>query len=385
MSAKILRQLRGVALRNGTLHKSLEIEVAKLLSCFTQLSPKQIVAVMTASSILREKFPDKLGRALFASFSSHASSKILATMSDDDFARTVVSYGFLVRRRFDGSDHTRAGDVILDSALIRPSSNVRMDVKTLRNIVKGISLLRLPMSDKLMRFYKEFPHDGLPFEEKVFYCKSAIDYGLLPKSALVKIRRDIPENITQTAAGSLLYCLAIAGDMTWEQEKLKSLLQKSNPNDLVSLWSCHLLGVPNVADRNIEMLKRALESSDMRDREMASGILGISPGDAATLTQSQKHLKLFHLLRTEFPDLAAEFEIAPGIVVDCASVSAQMAFELQGPSHYIFDLDSGVHVLNGPTIFKNKLIARNGWKVRNINLTDPQNVNLKKIREIRFS
>ena len=85
--------------------------------------------------------------------------------------------------------------------------------------------------------------------------------------------------------------------------------------------------------------------------------------------QSVRHAKLLPRLESEFGKLEVEFQIAPGIVVDCASPERRLVIELHGPSHYLMDLVSGEQILNGPTKFKNRRIHSLGWSVRNINLT----------------
>mmetsp|Transcript_25392 Transcript_25392/g.101195 ORF Transcript_25392/g.101195 Transcript_25392/m.101195 type:complete len:155 (+) Transcript_25392:260-724(+) len=54
---------------------------------------------------------------------------------------------------------------------------------------------------------------------------------------------------------------------------------------------------------------------------------------------------------------------AEGLLLDMARPDTKVAFEADGPSHFVRDLSSGQYVENGATRFKSRLLRRLGWDV----------------------
>ena len=63
-----------------------------------------------------------------------------------------------------------------------------------------------------------------------------------------------------------------------------------------------------------------------------------------------------------------EFEhvTTDGLSLDMAQSDSKLAVEFDGPSHYLGDARSGLYSLNGPFLFKQRLLRKLGWKVLHV-------------------
>ena len=65
-----------------------------------------------------------------------------------------------------------------------------------------------------------------------------------------------------------------------------------------------------------------------------------------------------------------EHETSEGFSLDLAQPESKLAVEVHGPWHFLKDLPSGEHVVNGATIFKTRQLRSFGWTVAHISFFD---------------
>ena len=378
MSSRVVtRELRRITsnpFRKKVISHSLIAQIETLFSqnLFREIPPKHIASILTSCSILGNDCPEVFLRSIYTSIARNLSPETIDNMSDLDFSRTVVSFGFLVKRRLANTDHTRVGSVLLRSAHTRFTSCASTS-SIIRTIVKGISMMRLPLSAELISFYRDIPWQRLSsFDEKIFVCRSAIDYGLLNKSLLLALVNELPgAAVRPESAASLLYCLAMSGIDSVDPSVAMHLLNRADRVKLTPFWACHILGIELKDISHRKQIEAGLNSPDSRDRAMAELILQVGNQGAPPIRQSTKHANLMNDLERIFGPLSVEYPVTPAIVVDCASIRRKLAIELQGPSHYLVDIASGDRVLNGPTLWKNKTLRELDWEVINVDLSNP--------------
>jgi hypothetical protein len=178
-------------------------------------------------------------------------------------------------------------------------------------------------------------------------------------------------------ASAMLYCSAIA-NYSLDYETGRNLLSKckmdtSDLKSLLPIWSMKILGFLIETDlthvESQEVMNAALKSTNPRDRDMVSFLLGMHEASRVVLTQSIKQQKILETIRRKYgPSIVSEFMVLPGIYVDGAVVGRKLAIEVQGPSHYLVNSRTGEKRLNGPSVYKKQLIENKGWKVVHINV-----------------
>ena len=354
MASKGVRRLRSVVMRGSRNIPNSVIENTLLaISTFSDLSPKNVSSLLTSVSVLREKSPLVLREHLFTAVCRNATQATFRSLSGVDLARTALSIGFLAKELGSSGSHLRVSTDLLVLA------NERMpaiaDRKAIHRLIRGFAMMRLPVSGALFDFFKSINTSVLGFEEAVFALKAGIDYGFHDKPLLSRLLMAEPVTCTPTAARSLLYCAAMVGVPDVDGAVLNRLLSQcsvsqEDSKSLIPLWACTAMGF-DVLNKvgTWGIVQRGLSSSSARDREMASVIAKVPIPNREQLHQSAKHERLRSDLERKYGTLVYEYEVIPGLVVDCANVEARLAIELDGPSHYLIDLSSGEQVFNGPT------------------------------------
>ena len=373
-TARVVRLLRGLASNPTMIRKSLVSDVETMMSPdrFSSLTSRQVASILTSTSVLGDQCPQELMRSIYRSVVQNLEQGTVQSMNDLELTRSILSFGFLVKLRLGTIDHTRVGGLMLATANERLSSI--SDPRMIRNTVKGISLLRLPVSAELVKFYDQVPWEQLTsFDEQVFVCRSAIDYGLLTRRLFERLLQTVPAYVSSKTATSFLYSLAISGiDIRDYQGLLLRLLDQAAPSsNLTPLWACHIMGVLNHSPKYQQRLQDSLVSANVRDRSMAEFILGREVQDVPPIKQSAKHARFQRVLESIHGPMIPEYRVAPHVIVDCAAVERRTAVEFQGPSHYLIDVGNGKRILNGPTLHKTALIKRLGWKVIQVDLSNP--------------
>ena len=351
-------------------------ETVEGLSRFGELSPKQVSSIMTSVSLLRDDAPRDLRRKLFDSFRTHATPSQFEQMSDPELSRTVLSFGFLAKEFGSAVAHTQVATALLGVVNERlPSMS---NSKHIRDLIKGVTMLRIPICGELMTFFKTVNTSVLEFDEAVFALRAGIDYSFLDKELINRLTTSDSEPRHSSAARSLLYCAAMSG-VGLDQTRIRCLLSHANlsdndPKSLVTLWAASILGSP-IAEVYPSLIHNGLNSASARDREMAASIANIAIPHRDHLTQSTIHAKLGPMLEQEYGPLVYEFEVKPGLVADCANIQKRLVIELHGPSHYLIDLSTESQVINGPTVRKSNKMRDHGWDVLDLNITRYSNRN----------
>ena len=341
------------------------------------LSGSELSSVAFSMQVLSQKLPAEFQenrKNLFVNLTK-ISSKKAQEMSIDDVSKFLLAYGFLVRefRRTLTTpvDHSRTVELLMSQLLVNT-----IESRNIMRIVKGIHMCRIPVSDNLIELFNRVDINTLrSMDEKVFVVRSMIDYGLFDEVKLAQILRgEDVARLSPTSAASLLYTCAMSSFGADEfKEPLmqvfhKSDIGQSNMKSLVPLWSLEILGLlgpevialPNVRS----LVESGLLSPDIRDVEMASTINGQEWGQVRyALKQSTKQGKITSELETQYGPLVHEYAIGSRLVVDAASVDKKIAFEIDGPSHYIINTQTGKKVLNGPSNHKQRRLEKIGWNV----------------------
>lgn len=374
-NARLVRRLRGLSqagVRKVPDNFINEVERAVSQS-FADITPKQFSSIMTSVSMLKNHCPSTLQVLLLGSISRDFSTKMAEALSPKDFSSLLLSFGFLVKHTASKIiDHTRAGRIMVMHAT-KIMNDYRSDTFVPRNMVKGTALLRLPLDACLVDFFRSASSLALPFDERVYVCRAAIDYGIRPTQLLTELVRAKPDTMNPRTARSLLYCLAMAGVSPSQGQMLQRLVDAAFACDkLLTLWACHILGYDSgiSTERLGEIISTSLMSDNPRDRAMAGFLSGKTSDSSFALKQSSIQTKLRGMLEQQYQTLHVEFPVEPGLVVDFASVKDRLAIEVNGPSHYLTDLVSGESVMNGPSKHKLHQIESAGWKVKSINIMD---------------
>jgi len=303
----------------------------------------------------------------------------LEGMTATDLGRFAVAFGFLVKEFGCTGDHTRIGELILKNSVKHLSHKV-VDSRILRNLIKGLSLCRLPGITKEMKQMYNIVCDehltSLSQDEQIYLLRSMTDYGIVDYPAFEYIIDRI-SNVRPKSAASLLYSCAMVKYQIKEETAVMLLnacnLDPCEPKSLIPLWAMKILGYPVPDTQTVHaLLKNGLESSDPRDYEMAStisGIMHVADRNQA-LTQSAKHIKLVQRIEKEFgKHVIYEYMVTPpGVSVDCAVVDRRIAIEIHGPSHFLVHARTNEKIMNGPTQFKSNLLKSHGWEVLHISV-----------------
>ena len=302
-------------------------------------------------------------------------------MNGYELSRFALNFGFSIKNL-----KSRTPDQLnVASEIIRraPAVESKHPSQT-RDLVKGVAMMRVPMSDVLVEFFRTIDTSKLNLDSSVYVLRAGIDYGLLNASLLNRILESPLTGISPTSARSLIYCCALAGHRPCEP-LVYNLLEKCNLKGddlkcLVPLWGCTVIGIDlsrySCLISNLAI--NAMESSDIRDLTMINLITGsMVAAPAQAISQSNKHRILIPKLRQMYGDLMIEYEVLPGVVVDCVQLDKKIAIEINGPSHYILDLLTGLKSLNGPTRFKTRKLEEAGWHVINFDFRSAHSHNSK--------
>lgn len=319
---------------------------------------------MFSLNIVRTDCPEPLQRAVYVYANTKVTSSFLHEMNTCELGKFALAYGFLASKFFLHADHTRTVHFIAQEAVNRKHS----DTITTRNLVKCLSLSRVPLDDTVTRFFKWVDTGGMSVDEKVFVLRAGIDNGIINHELLITLlETPIEIRLRKSSSASLLFCMAIAGCRTDDGVVHRLLnncdLDPADPRSLVVFWSAHIIQADLSSFRHLldKVIERGLKSSDPRDQTMAESIAYHESRDALTIAQSSKHLKHREYLVKKYGPLIPEYEIVPGLTVDEACIDNKIAIELDGPTHFLVNLRTGEKQLNGPTLFKEERIRRSGW------------------------
>jgi hypothetical protein len=243
-----------------------------------------------------------------------------------------------------------------------------------RDLVKGVAMCRLPLSEDLVKFFRSVDVKKLNIDSKIYVLRAGIDYGLANTSLLHDIQDMDLDGMSKSSAVSLLYCSAMIYHRL-EPDVCNRLVEKCgiDSNDmksLIPLWACTVMGMDLRSWNTVikELISKSRHSNNPRDRTMASLLAKEDLNRGQCLTQSTKHFRTISMLEVKYGKLIAEFEIAPGIIVDCASVENKTAIEIHGPSHFLTELQDGTRFLNGPTRAKEDIIKKLGWEIMHVDV-----------------
>ena len=359
-NARLVRTLRGLVLtKTPVLPCSVVTKMLEMLSILT-FTPKQTVSLLASVSILRERCPVELQAALFRYVSANISTDHLKSLSVHDLSQAVLSFGFLVKAQAAGTtDHTRVGEALVQTA----TEKLTPDARIVRNLTKGVAMLRLPLSSNLLKFFKSLPTSGLSIDEHVFVLRAAVDYGIFPPDIIKQILTSDLTCISASSASSLLYSLAMCGVLP-DRDTRKYIVESAlEHNVVIAMWCCKILGIraDHILQTQADRLAEALNSSNPKERAMAEFVQGLTRPVSSHLKQSAAQVKLKTHLEEKYGPLLVEYEVVPGVVCDYASPATKTALEIDGPSHFLVDLSSGLEVRNGPTKFKENQLIANGW------------------------
>ena len=313
---------------------------------------------------MRTDCPEHLQKAVYVYANAKVTSSFLHEMNTCELGKFALAYGFLASKFFLHADHTRIVQFIAQEAVNR----IHPDTITTRNLVKCLSLSRVPLDDTVISFFKWVEIGGMSVDEQVFVLRAGIDYGIINHELLITLlATPIEKTLRKSSSASILYCAAMAGCRTDDEVVHRLLndcdLDPADPRSLVAFWSAHIIGADLSSFHRVlnKVVERGLQSSDPRDQTMAASLAYRESRDSLPLEQSRKHLKHREYFVKQYGPLTPEYEIAPGLTVDEANIEKKIAIELDGPTHYMVNLRTGVRQLNGPTLFKEKRIRRSGW------------------------
>lgn len=315
---------------------------------------------------------------MYTQICHRGSREQLGSMSSRELSIFAPAFGFLVKQWWKKADHSKFSQHLVSRATeLLPTASPRES----RDLVKGIALLRVPLGETLINFFRSVRIDGMTKDEQVYVLRAGIDYGLLNTSLMNTLIGDT-QALSVSSARSLLYCCAMAGrdvaDHAGSRLLQLSEIKSHDLKSLIALWSASVLG--NTVDPNNPVIRNLLEkgkaSSDPRDRTMTAYITGQSAESTRVLSQSTKHFKLLPRLEARYGKLFLEYSIGSGITVDCANPETRIAIEIHGPSHYLVDLHTGERRLNGPTRAKEARIEALGWCVTNFDVMNNRTVSV---------
>ena len=337
-----------------------------------EFKPYELSSLVFSLNQARNSYPENLQRIVFDFLNKYESSHFLHEMSTCDLGKFALAYGFLASKFFIHSNHLKIAKWIAKESIARNDA----DSHSTRNLVKCLSLCRLPIDDNIIAFFRWVKNAAhMSVDEEVFVLRAGIDYGILNEELLEKLvylpEKSMPQG---SSAASLLYSSAVAG-IVLKPERIQFMLNNckldpTSPRSLIPLWSAHILGLDvSIGEHNYrQIIERGLNSSDPKDRTMSESIAKLATRVSLPVAQSSKHLKLRNSLIQKYGPLVSEYAMSPGLTVDEASIQQKIAIELNGPTHYLVKLETGEMILNGPTLWKERMLKLAGWKVVRVSL-----------------
>lgn len=342
------------------------------------LTGTQLARALSRMNSDRLRIPPAAMADMYSQICHRGSREQLGSMSSRELSMFAPAFGFLVKQWWKKADHVKFSQHLVSRAAELVSA---ASPKESRDLVKGIALLRVPLSEALINFFRSVRIEGMSKDEQVYVLRAGIDYGLLNTSLMYTLIGD-KQNLSASSARSLLYCCAMAGCdvVSHVGSRLLELSEiiSHDMKSLIALWSASVLGI--TIDTNNPAIRHLLEkgkaSSDPRDRTMTAYITGQAAESTRVLSQSTKHLKLLPRLDARYGKLILEYSIGSGITVDCANPETRIAIEIHGPSHYLVDLHTGDRRLNGPSRAKEARIEALGWSVTNFDVMNNRTVSV---------